>query len=176
MKFLSSILAVAALSAASMSPALANEQLAQQKACLACHGVDKPSLGPAFKAVAAKYRGQKGMDAKLAQKVIKGGGGALTREKMQGLVLKLWKETGKTVVLITHSVEEALLLGERLLVMAPRPGRIFREYNLPFAERGVNMDLREVKKSDGFSETREEILSMIWGMEEEIMGKKDGAA
>ncbi len=101
---------------------------------------------------------------------------ALTREKMQGLVLKLWKETGKTIILITHSVEEALLLGERLLVMAPRPGRIFREYRLPFAERGVNMDLRDVKKSDGFADTREEILSMIWGMEEEIMGKKDGAA
>lgn len=101
---------------------------------------------------------------------------ALTREKMQGLVLKLWKETGKTVVLITHSVEEALLLGERLVVMAPRPGRIFKEYNLPFAERGVAADLREVKKSDGFTETREEILSMIWGMEEEIMGRKEGAA
>ena len=101
---------------------------------------------------------------------------ALTREKMQGLVLKLWKETGKTVVLITHSVEEALLLGERLVVMAPRPGRIFKEYNLPFAERGVAADLREVKKSDGFADTREEILSMIWGMEEEIMGRKDSAA
>ncbi len=100
---------------------------------------------------------------------------ALTREKMQGLVLKLWKETGKTVVLITHSVEEALLLGERLVVMAPRPGRIFKEYRLPFAERGVTGDLREVKKSDGFAETREEILSMIWGMEEEIMGRTDGA-
>ena len=47
---------------------------------------------------------------------------ALTREKMQGLVLKLWKETGKTIILITHSVEEALLLGERLLVMAPTAG------------------------------------------------------
>lgn len=101
---------------------------------------------------------------------------ALTREKMQGLVLKLWKETGKTVVLITHSVEEALLLGERLVVMAPRPGRIFKEYSLPFAERGVAADLREVKKSDGFADTREEILSMIWGMEEEIMGRKDAAA
>ena len=101
---------------------------------------------------------------------------ALTREKMQGLVLKLWKETGKTVVLITHSVEEALLLGERLVVMAPRPGRIFKEYRLPFAERGVAADLREVKKSAGFADTREEILSMIWGMEEEIMGRKDDAA
>lgn len=101
---------------------------------------------------------------------------ALTREKMQGLVLKLWKETGKTVILITHSVEEALLLGERLIVMAPRPGRIFKEYRLPFAERGVGADLREVKKSDGFAETREEILSMIWGMEEEIMGRAEGAA
>ena len=101
---------------------------------------------------------------------------ALTREKMQGLVLKLWKETGKTVVLITHSVEEALLLGERLVVMAPRPGRIFRDYRLPFADLGATEDLRLVKKSAGFAETREEILSMIWGMEEEIMGRKDGAA
>ncbi len=95
---------------------------------------------------------------------------ALTRQKMQGLVLKLWKETGKTVILITHSVEEALLLGERLIVMAPRPGRIHKEYQLPFAELGVDADLREVKNSNGFGETRDEILNMIWDMEEEIMG------
>jgi taurine transport system ATP-binding protein len=101
---------------------------------------------------------------------------ALTREKMQGLVLKLWKETGKTIILITHSVEEALLLGERLLVMAPRPGRIHKEYQLPFAESGVDQDLREVKKSEGFGETREEILSMIWEMEEEIMGRTEAGA
>ncbi|MCB2130462.1 MAG: ABC transporter ATP-binding protein [Rhodobacteraceae bacterium] len=96
---------------------------------------------------------------------------ALTREKMQGLVLKLWKETGKTIILITHSVEEALLLGERLLVMAPRPGRIHKEYRLPFAEMGVGGDLRRVKKADGYASTREEILAMIWDMEEEIMGR-----
>jgi taurine transport system ATP-binding protein len=101
---------------------------------------------------------------------------ALTREKMQGLVLKLWKETGKTIILITHSVEEALLLGERLLVMAPRPGRIHKEYRLPFAELGVGADLREVKKHEDFGPKRDEILSMIWDMEEEIMGRTESAA
>ncbi|MDB4164517.1 ABC transporter ATP-binding protein [bacterium] len=101
---------------------------------------------------------------------------ALTREKMQGLVLKLWKETGKTIILITHSVEEALLLGERLIVMAPRPGRIHKEYNLPFAEMGVDADLREVKKHPDFAVKREEILEMIWDMEEEIMGRTEEGA
>ncbi len=96
---------------------------------------------------------------------------ALTREKMQSLVLELWKETGKTIMIITHSVEEALLLGERLFVMAPRPGRIFKEYNLPFAERGLVESLREIKQDDHFSSVREEILTMIWDMEEEIMGR-----
>ena len=101
---------------------------------------------------------------------------ALTREKMQSLVLKLWKETGKTIILITHSVEEALLLGERLLVMAPRPGRIHKEYRLPFADLGVGQDLREVKKHPEFAERREEILGMIWDMEEEIMGRSEETA
>jgi taurine transport system ATP-binding protein len=101
---------------------------------------------------------------------------ALTREKMQGLVLKLWKETGKTIILITHSVEEALLLGERLIVMAPRPGRIHKEYRLPFADMGVVEDLRVVKKHPDFAVKREEILSMIWDMEEEIMGRQEEGA
>ena len=101
---------------------------------------------------------------------------ALTREKMQSLVLTLWKETGKTIILITHSVEEALLLGERLIVMAPRPGRIHKEYRLPFAELGVGADLREVKKHPEFGPRREEILTMIWDMEEEIMGRAENAA
>ena len=97
---------------------------------------------------------------------------ALTREKMQSLVLKIWKETGKTIILITHSVEEALLLGERLYVMAPRPGRIHKAYNLPFASMGLKGDLREIKNKEEFVSKREEILTMIWDMEEEIMGKE----
>ncbi|MCH9704696.1 MAG: ABC transporter ATP-binding protein, partial [Proteobacteria bacterium] len=98
---------------------------------------------------------------------------ALTREKMQGLILKIWNETGKTIALITHSVEEALFLGQRVFVMAPRPGRIEKEYRLPYAQRGVNESLRDIKMTDEFSQTREEILSMIWEMEEEIMGRQE---
>ncbi len=95
---------------------------------------------------------------------------ALTREKMQALVLNLWNETGKTIVLVTHSVEEALYLGDQLFVMAPRPGRIERVYNLPFAEQALTADARELKTSPEFIQTREEILTMIWEMEEQIMG------
>ncbi len=96
---------------------------------------------------------------------------ALTREKMQGLILKLWKETGKTVILVTHSVEEALYLGDMLFVMAPRPGRIEKVYELPFAAQGLESDARELKASAEFIEKREEVLSLIWEMEEEIMGR-----
>ena len=98
---------------------------------------------------------------------------ALTREKMQSLILKLWKETGKTIILITHSVEEALLLGERLLVMAPRPGHIHKEYHLPFAEQAIDTDLRAIKQREDYAKKREEILAMIWEMEEDIMGRKN---
>lgn len=97
---------------------------------------------------------------------------ALTREKMQGLILKLWKKTGKTIILITHAVEEALFLGERLFVMAPRPGRVVKEYQLPFADCGLDENPRDIKASSEFIEKREEILSMIWEMEEEIMGRQ----
>jgi cytochrome c len=56
-------------------PALANQELAQKKNCMACHAVDKKLVGPAYKEVAAKYAGQKDAVDKLAQKVMKGGVG-----------------------------------------------------------------------------------------------------
>lgn len=50
-------------------------------------------------------------------------------------------------------VEEALCLGDRLFVMAPRPGRIHKDYTLPFAELGFAADARELKKSPEFAES-----------------------
>lgn len=75
MKLLPSLLAGTALTLAALSPALANQELAQKKACMACHGIDKKIVGPAYLDVAKKYKGQKDAEAKLVQKVLKGGGG-----------------------------------------------------------------------------------------------------
>jgi cytochrome c len=53
----------------------ADQALAQKSGCLACHSIDKKVLGPAFKDVAAKYKGDKTAEAKLVEKVKKGGSG-----------------------------------------------------------------------------------------------------
>ncbi|MBU3736202.1 MAG: c-type cytochrome [Methylobacterium sp.] len=55
--------------------ASADLALAQKSGCMACHSVDKKVLGPAYKDVAAKYKGQKDAEAKLVEKVKKGGSG-----------------------------------------------------------------------------------------------------
>ncbi len=57
------------------APARADEALAKKHNCLACHQIDKKSIGPAYKEIAKKYKGQAGIDAKLAEKVKKGGSG-----------------------------------------------------------------------------------------------------
>ena len=49
---------------------------------------------------------------------------ALTREDLQDLLLALWHDRGHTSVLVTHSIEEAVYLGRRVVVMTQRPGRV----------------------------------------------------
>ena len=65
-----------------------------------------------------------------------------------------------------------MYLGDLLFVMAPRPGRIERTYELPFAKQGLEVEPRELKASPEFIAKREEVLSLIWEMEEEIMGRE----
>jgi cytochrome c len=60
---------------ASAVDAQAAEALAQKNGCLACHSVSNKVVGPAYKDVAAKYKGDKGAEAKLIEKVKKGGSG-----------------------------------------------------------------------------------------------------
>ncbi|MES2013696.1 MAG: c-type cytochrome [Pseudomonadota bacterium] len=60
---------------ANAADAAAAQALAQKSGCLACHSIDKKILGPAYKDVAAKYKGDKTAEAKLVEKVKKGGSG-----------------------------------------------------------------------------------------------------
>lgn len=65
----------AALAASLAMPALASMELAQKNACTACHAVDKKLVGPSYKDVAAKYKGDAKAEAMLVEKVKKGGVG-----------------------------------------------------------------------------------------------------
>lgn len=55
---------------------------------------------------------------------------SLTRDLMQEEILRIWKSTGKTFVLITHNIEEAVFLGDRVLVMTARPGQVKEIINI----------------------------------------------
>jgi len=69
------MIAAAGLLVSGAAQAAGEMELAQKSACLACHAVDKKLVGPAYKDVAAKYKDDKGAEAKLVEKVKKGGSG-----------------------------------------------------------------------------------------------------
>jgi taurine transport system ATP-binding protein len=93
---------------------------------------------------------------------------AFTRETVQEILLRAWSKSNKMVFFITHSVEEALFLATRLIVMSPSPGRITHTYdNVPFSREFLSHgDARKVKSEPEFIRMREEVLSIIHNREE----------
>ncbi|WP_112321953.1 ABC transporter ATP-binding protein [Oceanibium sediminis] len=71
---------------------------------------------------------------------------AFTRDEMNKLVEEIWMETHTTIVFITHSIEEALFLSDRVVVLSPRPGRVQSEYEIPF-ERPRTMEIMAGKEA-----------------------------
>ena len=74
---------------------------------------------------------------------------AMTKEQMQEKLRAIWKKTNKTIFFITHDVEEALLLGTKIIIMSARPGQIIKEYknNLPYEiEEGQSRKFRCEKR------------------------------
>jgi len=67
---------------------------------------------------------------------------AITRDRLQDELRRIWEQTGKTAIFITHSVEEAVYLGTRVLVLSARPGRVVLDLPVPFADEPHSPELR----------------------------------
>jgi len=60
---------------------------------------------------------------------------AITRTGLQDELLHIWKETGKSILFVTHDIEEAVYLGDRVLLLGDRPGRIVEEYKIKLSRK-----------------------------------------
>jgi ABC-type nitrate/sulfonate/bicarbonate transport system ATPase subunit len=82
---------------------------------------------------------------------------AMTRDRMQEWLLDVWTESRRTVLFVTHDVEEALFLADRVCVMSPRPGQIVAEVQSPFP-RPRSFHLRG---DAGFAGKKEKVLTLL---------------
>ena len=84
---------------------------------------------------------------------------ALTRDQLNLELLKIWQERKKTVIFVTHNISEAILLGDRVVVLSERPGKIKADIPIDLPRpRGI-----EVKTDQRFGEREVEIYGLIAG-------------
>ena len=81
---------------------------------------------------------------------------ALTRKRMQDEILRLWQVTGKTMIMVTHDIEEALHLGQRVIIFSASPGRITRMFHIEEVKRKA-----QNCNSEQLYELKQEILSSL---------------
>jgi len=81
---------------------------------------------------------------------------AQTRESLQDELLRIWKETGKTILFITHGIDEAIYLGQRVAVLTSRPGRI-----KTIVDVDIDRNVDDVRSGEAFRHYRHEIWSLL---------------
>ncbi|MDP2953396.1 MAG: ABC transporter ATP-binding protein [Chloroflexota bacterium] len=97
---------------------------------------------------------------------------AQTRELMQEELLKLWAGFGKTVVFVTHSIDEAIYLSDRVIICSARPGRVCLEMNVPLSRPRWNTNVRASKE---FSELREQAWGVLRQLIMDARGRASGS-
>jgi NitT/TauT family transport system ATP-binding protein len=83
---------------------------------------------------------------------------AQTRETLQSELLRIWRRTGKTIVFITHGIDEAVVLGQRVAIMTSRPGRIKQVIEVPEVLRSETEDVRSLP---AFGAVRHEVWTLL---------------
>lgn len=92
---------------------------------------------------------------------------AFTREQMQTLLLTLWRDSGKQILLITHDIEEAIFLASELILLSPGPGRIVERLRPEFGRRfAAGESCRSIKSDPQFIAQREYVLSRVFDQRE----------
>ncbi len=81
---------------------------------------------------------------------------AQTRALMQDFILSVWEKTGTTILMVTHDVEEAIFLAQRVYVLSSHPGRVRREITIPFATRE-----HAIRRDPRFLDLRDEIQDLL---------------
>jgi NitT/TauT family transport system ATP-binding protein len=82
---------------------------------------------------------------------------AQTRGEMQQLLLRIWDETASTILFVTHDVEEAIYLADRIFIMSAHPGTIVEDLQVPF-ERPRNLELKQLNE---FHELQSYVLGRL---------------
>jgi len=86
------------------------------------------------------------------------------RESMQEFLYNLWRSTGLSVLLITHDIDEALLLAQQVHILAPRPGRIVQTLSLDLDR----CDLHELRISTPFQTLRHQVADMLRQLDRDL--------
>jgi NitT/TauT family transport system ATP-binding protein len=89
---------------------------------------------------------------------------AMTREEMSFELLRIWEERRKTILFVTHSIPEAILLADRVVVMTPRPGKIERIFEIDLPRPRVY----EMEFNERFKALNSEIRGLIFSSRKEV--------